>query len=215
MVLVQANGRVGQMGALADVLEVEPRYERAVEACLGDLLAARARPTPRACRCRPGAGARRRMRAAAASSSSSEAIGIRGGVRRGRGAVWRPADEFGTALPDRCAGHASRRAGRGRAVVDRARDERIRAGAARGHGRGDHRRLVRRGARRWRRRCPCRWRRSTATCCAATHAGVRRRQGRVARHPRHQARNQGAARAGGGRAQRARTAWRRKRRSSS
>ncbi len=38
MVLVSANGKVGQMGALADFLEVEPRYERAVEACLGDLL---------------------------------------------------------------------------------------------------------------------------------------------------------------------------------
>jgi len=38
MVLVNANGRVGQMGALADFVEVEPRYERAVEACLGDLL---------------------------------------------------------------------------------------------------------------------------------------------------------------------------------
>ena len=38
MVLVKANGRVGQMGALADFLEVEPKYERAVEACLGDLL---------------------------------------------------------------------------------------------------------------------------------------------------------------------------------
>jgi len=38
MVLVNANGKVGQMGALADFLEVEPKYERAVEACLGDLL---------------------------------------------------------------------------------------------------------------------------------------------------------------------------------
>jgi chromosome segregation protein len=38
MVLVQANGRVGQQGAVADYLEVESRYERAVEACLGDLL---------------------------------------------------------------------------------------------------------------------------------------------------------------------------------
>ncbi len=38
MVLVNANGRVGQMGALADFIEVEPKYERAVEACLGDLL---------------------------------------------------------------------------------------------------------------------------------------------------------------------------------
>ena len=38
MVLVQANGRVGQQGAVADYLEVDSRYERAVEACLGDLL---------------------------------------------------------------------------------------------------------------------------------------------------------------------------------
>ena len=38
MVLVQANGRVGQMGAVADIMAVQPRYERAVEACLGDLL---------------------------------------------------------------------------------------------------------------------------------------------------------------------------------
>ncbi len=38
MILVNANGKVGQMGAVADFLEVEPRYERAVEACMGDLL---------------------------------------------------------------------------------------------------------------------------------------------------------------------------------
>ena len=38
MVLVQANGRVGQLGAVADFLNVDRRYERAVEACLGDLL---------------------------------------------------------------------------------------------------------------------------------------------------------------------------------
>jgi chromosome segregation protein len=38
MVLVNANGKVGQMGAVADFIEVEPRYERAVEACMGDLL---------------------------------------------------------------------------------------------------------------------------------------------------------------------------------
>ena len=38
MVLVNANGKVGQMGAVADFIEVEPRFERAVEACLGDLL---------------------------------------------------------------------------------------------------------------------------------------------------------------------------------
>jgi len=38
MVLVQANGQVGQLGAVADYLNVDRRYERAVEACLGDLL---------------------------------------------------------------------------------------------------------------------------------------------------------------------------------
>ena len=37
-VLVQANGTVDQQGAIADYLEVESGYERAVEACLGDLL---------------------------------------------------------------------------------------------------------------------------------------------------------------------------------
>jgi chromosome segregation protein len=37
-VLVQANGKVNQQGAVADYLEVEAGYERAVEACLGDLL---------------------------------------------------------------------------------------------------------------------------------------------------------------------------------
>ena len=38
IVLQQANGRVGQQGSVADYLDVEPKYERAVEACLGDLL---------------------------------------------------------------------------------------------------------------------------------------------------------------------------------
>ena len=38
MVLVAANGHVGQQGAVADYLEVDSRYDRAVEACLGDLL---------------------------------------------------------------------------------------------------------------------------------------------------------------------------------
>jgi chromosome segregation protein len=37
-VLAEANGTVGQMGAVADYLDVTPGYERAVEACLGDLL---------------------------------------------------------------------------------------------------------------------------------------------------------------------------------
>ena len=37
-VLAQANGQVNQQGAVADYLEVEAGYERAVDACLGDLL---------------------------------------------------------------------------------------------------------------------------------------------------------------------------------
>jgi chromosome segregation protein len=36
--LAQANGKIGQRGAIADYLEVAPGYERAVEAYLGDLL---------------------------------------------------------------------------------------------------------------------------------------------------------------------------------
>src|SRR5580765_5068039 len=37
-VLAQANGKVNQQGAIADYLEVEAGYERAIEAYLGDLL---------------------------------------------------------------------------------------------------------------------------------------------------------------------------------
>ncbi len=38
IVLQQANGHVGQQGSVADYLDVEPKFERAVEACLGDLI---------------------------------------------------------------------------------------------------------------------------------------------------------------------------------
>jgi chromosome segregation protein len=38
MVLIQANGHVGQQGAVADYLDVDTGYERAVEASLGELL---------------------------------------------------------------------------------------------------------------------------------------------------------------------------------
>jgi chromosome segregation protein len=38
LVLADANGDVGQLGSVADYLDVDGRYERAVEACLGDLL---------------------------------------------------------------------------------------------------------------------------------------------------------------------------------
>jgi chromosome segregation protein len=37
-VLAESNGDVGQMGSVADYLDVDHGYERAVEACLGDLL---------------------------------------------------------------------------------------------------------------------------------------------------------------------------------
>ena len=38
MVLAESNGTVGQMGSVADYLDVDGQYERAVEACLGELL---------------------------------------------------------------------------------------------------------------------------------------------------------------------------------
>ena len=38
LVLAESNGEVGQMGSVADYLDVEAGYERAVEACLGELL---------------------------------------------------------------------------------------------------------------------------------------------------------------------------------
>jgi chromosome segregation protein len=38
LVLAESNGDVGQMGSVADYLDVQVGYERAVEACLGDLL---------------------------------------------------------------------------------------------------------------------------------------------------------------------------------
>ena len=38
LVLAESNGDVRQMGSVADYLEVDGRYERAVESCLGDLL---------------------------------------------------------------------------------------------------------------------------------------------------------------------------------
>ncbi len=38
LVLAESNGDVGQIGSVADYLEVDGRHERAVEACLGDLL---------------------------------------------------------------------------------------------------------------------------------------------------------------------------------
>ena len=67
----QANGTVGQQGAVADYLEVEPRYERAVEACLGDLLQHVIVPNARACRAGLELVRAAEMPAAAASWSST------------------------------------------------------------------------------------------------------------------------------------------------
>ena len=89
VVLAQANGAVDQLGAVADYLDVDRRYERAVEALLGDLLqhvdrAARTRMRPpvsqlvRAARCR-----------AAAASSCSRPRTTRGEPGRRRGACGR------------------------------------------------------------------------------------------------------------------------------
>jgi chromosome segregation protein len=38
LLLAEAEGGIPQLGSVADHLDVEPRYERAVEACIGDLL---------------------------------------------------------------------------------------------------------------------------------------------------------------------------------
>ena len=62
MVLVQANGHVGQQGAVADYLDVDSRYERAVEAVPRRPAAARHRRAPRPGGRRPVARARARRR---------------------------------------------------------------------------------------------------------------------------------------------------------
>ena len=38
LILAESNGAIGHMGSVADYIEVDHRFERAVEACLGDLL---------------------------------------------------------------------------------------------------------------------------------------------------------------------------------
>ena len=155
MVLVQANGRVGQMGALADFIEVEPRYERAVEACLGDLL--------------QHVLVRRHEHAAAGLALVREQDAGRCGF-----IVVGPMPTGAGASDGACAVRGSRsaslracRARCGAAVERRAHRRRARDGRSRGHRRGGHRRDVRRGARAGARRCRCPSRRSTATSCAA------------------------------------------------
>ena len=180
MVLVNANGKVGQMGAVADFIEVEPRYERAVEACLGDLLqhilverlehvsaGLKLIRQEDAGRCGFvvgttrwfGGGSSRRFRD---GGSSRRFIG--GGSGGLCAVVFRRAREW--AVPERDSGghgrRADRRLVRGR-IAHRA-DDSVPGGDAR------RRRLLRQAR------------------------GHRRRQDRIARHPRDQARDQGAAR---------------------
>ena len=186
MVLVNANGKVGQMGALADFIEVEPRYERAVEACLGDLLQhvlverlehvsagpevdppGRRRPLRLRRRTARRFGARSITAARRSPSSSSTRLRVQ---RRDV-----PAGTVRAVSPW-CAS-----AGRSRAA----------------HPGGDGRRADRRFVRGRRAHCADRSvpggdaRRRRLPRQARRH---RRRQDRVARHPRHQARDQGAAR---------------------
>ena len=155
MVLVQANGRVGQMGALADVLEVEPRYERAVEACLGELL--------------QHVLVRRHEHAAAGLALVRQEDAGRCGFvvvepgRTGRGVQPRGS----TADVEREARTFDAPVGAVRAVGRRPRRRRVPPRAARGHWRGGHRRVVRDRARAGAARVGARSRRSKATCCAA------------------------------------------------
>ena len=176
MVLVNANGRVGQMGALADFVEVEPRYERAVEACLGDLLqhvlveriehvSAGLQADP-AGRRRPLRLHRRQARRREASTPGVRSrLGVRGTCRHRA-----PAE---TSSASAARSRRALRAAIGDALIAESFDTATRVAPLvpfpvatiegdvfRGQSRGD-----------------------------------RRRQGRVARHPGHQARDQGAARA--------------------
>ena len=188
----QANGRVGQMGALADVIEVEPRYERAVEACLGDLLQhvlvrrhehaaaglalVREKDAGRcgfvvvgATACVPRCARVRRVRAGAESTSCTAPCCCRAS----------------------CASPASTKRPFARPSARRSSSSRSSRRAS------------------WRPICRIAGRDARRRRAARRASGRRRRQGRIARHSGDQARDQGAARARGGRARRARAARRR------
>ena len=180
MVLVNANGKVGQMGAVADFIDVEPRYERAVEACLGDLLqhilverlehvsaGLKLIRQEDAGRCgfvvgRPDG--RRAVLAAVSPRWSPRRRFIVGGSYGLCAAIVRGAREW--AVPQRDSGGHGRRANRRfvRGRIAHRADDCVSGGDAR------RRRLLRQAR------------------------GHRRREGRIARHPRHQARDQGTAR---------------------
>jgi chromosome segregation ATPase len=120
VVLAEANGHVQQHGAVADWLEVDRRYERAVEALTGDFAAARDRADARARRGRTSAAPRTRGRP------------LRVPRRRRRRALARPAD---------------RRRGAPVAFVRGARQRPVRIGCRRRSAARLHRRVVRRGRR--------------------------------------------------------------------
>src|SRR5262249_46435714 len=102
-VLVQANGKVNQQGAIADYLDVETGYERAVEACLGELLQHVVVERPE----HAAAGFQLVKEANAGRCGflvTSEALSAERPSPSGRHAVWStPADvmsAFGRTLPD-------------------------------------------------------------------------------------------------------------------
>ena len=61
-ILAESPDDVGQMGSVADYLEVDRRYERAVEASLGDRCSTSSSPVARACGGRPAARPRSQRR---------------------------------------------------------------------------------------------------------------------------------------------------------
>ena len=83
--LAQANGKVNQQGAIADYLEVEAGYERAVEACLGDLLQHVVVEQPEHAAAGFRAGARGSARAAAGFVVGVGNAGVRSGPTHASG----------------------------------------------------------------------------------------------------------------------------------
>ena len=178
LVLAESNGNVGQMGSVADYLEVDSRYERAVEAGLGDLLQHVVVRIPR------GGGGRIAFRRGAECRPCRLPGGQRGcGRGRARTSRGLRCDADGVGRP----GIGPRRTGH----RDEHRQRVDRGVAGRGQGRGGGSRRRRRHARR------CRLSRRSR--------GRGRRTRRVARHPGDQARDQGAARAARGRTRGGRT----------
>ena len=169
MVLVNANGKVGQMGALADFIEVEPQ------------LRARRRSVPRrSAAARAGRAARARVRRLEADSPGRRRP-LRLRRRRARGTESQVSTEVhherrhGVDVPldvlvdpDSGGALSSSRAEGAVMLSSVVRDRRaVPAGDSGGDGRRADRRVVRDRGARLRRRCRIRWRRSKATSSAA------------------------------------------------